>query len=181
MRLFIALDIPQKQKDLLEKSVQQLKPFAVKGTYVPKENYHITLQFLGEVEFSRVLYLQNLLDELKSFRVIDTANDQIAHWRAADLVCAKYTCGKALKEVFAFLGENLKQNGYFCEERKFVPHITLMRRPIFTMPFTEIKKSVDVFNKPFVASEVKLYSSELKSGGAEYTELYGVTLAKPTA
>ena len=49
MRIFVAAELPQKTKENLARSAEQMKHFAEKGNFVPMQNYHITLHFLGEV------------------------------------------------------------------------------------------------------------------------------------
>ncbi len=180
MRLFIALELPQKQKELLKNNVDQLKPYLLRGGIVPVQNYHVTLQFLGEVDFSKVILLQNVMDELKRFNQTEISVSTFAYWRASDLLCAKFTADKELKAIFNYLAERLNENGFFCEQGKFTPHATLIRKPKFSLPVQEALKHATVFNKPFVANKVVLYCSELKPTGAEYTPIYEITLANQT-
>ena len=62
MRLFIALDLPERTADNLERSASQLKQLSAKGRFVAKQNYHLTLHFLGEVAESDVMYVQAAMD-----------------------------------------------------------------------------------------------------------------------
>jgi 2'-5' RNA ligase len=53
MRLFIAVDLPEQVKDYISQIAQPLR--AIPGIKpVNKENIHITMKFLGEVEESTV-------------------------------------------------------------------------------------------------------------------------------
>ena len=65
MRIFIALNIPDKTRDNLERSASQFKDLATGGSFTKKENYHITLHFLGNVEESDLIYVQSAMDGIR--------------------------------------------------------------------------------------------------------------------
>ncbi len=48
MRTFIAIELEEEVKDALEGAQQQAAELCRKGNYTPKENFHLTLHFLGE-------------------------------------------------------------------------------------------------------------------------------------
>lgn len=176
MRLFIALELPQKSKDLLAQSMTQLAPYVKDGNFVPKQNYHVTLHFLGEVEYSKVLYLQSLLDDLKQMKATQLCHTQTVSWRASQVVCAKYKADENLAKVHHKLAQGLERVGFLVEERRFVPHVTLLRKPSFNLPCSEALKNAPVYNMPFVADTVTLFCSERVDGAMVYTPLYSVKL-----
>ncbi len=177
MRVFVALEIPQRTKDNLARSASQLQDFAIGGTWVDKENYHITLHFLGEVAESDLMYVQSAMDKVSYLPAPMLALLQISTLRASDVVCAKLKNNADLTKLHDQLGEKLEQNGFTVEHRAYRPHITICRKAKFTLPFAEVTKNVDVYNAPFEASKVVLYQSVLTKTGAKYTPLYTVTLS----
>ena len=50
MRLFLAIEIPVKVKDEIEKQVNDIRREYADYNWVAKENFHITLLFFGEIE-----------------------------------------------------------------------------------------------------------------------------------
>lgn len=48
MRLFIAIDLNNEIKDILNHSIQELKRNSVSGNFTPLENLHLTVVFIGE-------------------------------------------------------------------------------------------------------------------------------------
>lgn len=176
MRVFVALEIPSKTKDNLERSSRQFADFATKGKFIPKDNYHLTLHFLGEVAPSDLIYVQSAMDSVKSLPAPTLAVSQFAVMRASDVVCAKFRYDNALLDLHEQLGSKLEQSGFAVEHRAYRPHVTIIRKYGFNLPFSEVTKSVDVYNMPFVAVNVALYESTLTSKGATYAELYKVTL-----
>ncbi len=176
MRVFIALELPNKTKDNLARSAEQMKQFATQGTWVAKENYHVTLHFLGEIAESDLLFVQSAMDEVKEMTAPKIALQQFVMLRGSDVVCAKIRQNGTLTELRDKLGQSLERLGFDVEHRVYRPHVTLVRKHGFTLPFSEVTKSVDVFNKPFDATEVVLYQSVLGKSGPTYHELYRINL-----
>ena len=71
MRLFLAIELPQQAQDSLDEHLAQLKKEYPYFSWVPKENFHITLQFLGEVEDveTTIARLETALYESRSFHL----------------------------------------------------------------------------------------------------------------
>lgn len=177
MRLFIAVKLPEQTLNNLEKMQNQLQPLATKGYFTPKDNLHITLKFLGEVYPDKLYSLYSLMDELKQFYAPMLSISQVSTMKAANIVCAKCKCGNELFNIEKFLAAKLDKMGYTVELRPYTPHITLMRRYAFDLPFTEVSKHVTIYNKPFYANEITLFNSvSADNGGMSYQELYTVKL-----
>lgn len=178
MRIFVALEIPQRTKDNLSRSAEQFKQFATAGTFVATQNYHMTLHFLGEVAESDLIYVQNAMDGIKNMPAPTLSLLQFVTLRGSDATVAKLRNCSALTELHEKLGERLEHNGFTVEHRAYRPHITVCRRAKFTLPFAEVTKNVDVFNAPFVANRVVLYQSVLTKDGTTYVPLYTIELGK---
>lgn len=176
MRVFVALELPQKAKDNLERSARQFADFANGGNFVPKENLHLTLHFLGNVEQSDLIYVQSAMDSVAGTPAPTLAVTRFAMQRTADIVWAKIRQSEELTELHRRLGDDLEKNGFEVEHRAFRPHVTLIRRKSFTLPFSEVTKNVQVFNMPFAATRVTLFESVFGTQGVTYRPLYTVEL-----
>lgn len=178
MRVFVALCLPQKTKDNLARSAEQMKHFSTRGNWVPADNYHVTLHFLGEVLSSDLLYAISAMDKLKDLPSMTLALDKFSVWRGSDVICCKLRRDRALEHLQSQLGEHLEQNGFDVDHRAFRPHVTVCRKGAFELPFSEVTKGVDVYNSPFEASDVVLFQSVFTQSGVEYKELYRISLQK---
>ena len=176
MRVFVALELPQKTKDNLERSSRQFQELSSGGNFVPKDNFHVTLHFLGNVAESDIIYIQSAMDSIKDLPAPELAVTQFALLRASDIVCAKLRQNADLIALHDALGEKLETNGFEVEHRAFRAHVTLIRKKSFTLPWAEVVKNVKVYNMPFVATDVVLYESVFDEQGVHYRELYKVTL-----
>lgn len=176
MRVFVALDLPQKTKDNLERSANQFAEYANGGNFVPKDNYHLTLHFLGNVAPSDLIYIQSAMDSVKNLPAPELAITQFAMQRVSDIVWAKLRQSQDLTTLHDALGAKLEASGFEVEHRAYRPHVTLIRKKNFTMPFSEVTKNVTVYNMPFVATDVVLYESVFEGKGVSYRELYKISL-----
>ncbi|MCH5159665.1 MAG: RNA 2',3'-cyclic phosphodiesterase [Clostridiales bacterium] len=176
MRVFIALDLPQKTKDNLERSANEFKMLSNGGNFIPKDNYHLTLHFLGEVAPSDLTFIQSAMDGVKDLVAPELAVMQFTVLRASDVVCAKLRQSKDLTTLHDELGARLEQHGFEVEHRAYRPHVTLIRKKSFTLPFSEVTKSVRVYNMPFTACDLTLFESVFTPNGVTYRELYKVVL-----
>ena len=176
MRVFIALDLPQKTKDNLERSASEFKALSSGGNFIPKDNYHLTLHFLGEVAPSDLTFVESAMNGVKDLPAPELAVSQFTVLRASDVVCAKLRPCQALTTLHDELGRGLEQHGFVVEHRAYRPHVTLIRKKSFTLPFSEVTKSVQVYNMPFVANNLTLFESVFTPNGVTYRELYKVIL-----
>lgn len=176
MRIFIALNIPDKMKDNLDRSASQFKDLSCGGNFTRKQNYHITLHFLGNVEQNNLIYVQSAMDAVKNLTAPRLSVSQFAVLRASNVVCARFNKNGNLTTLHDVLADNLEKMGFTVEHRAYRPHVTMIRKYAFTLPFSEVTKSVDVYNKPFDAPEVVLYESVFTDDGVTYKPLYTVTL-----
>ena len=129
MRLFIAIDLPRSFKAEVTTIQKELKQLSCGGRFVPANNFHITLHFIGE---SR--------DLQGAVAAMHEAGRGI---RPFTLHLGKYDCfdkgGKKtsflevkgqldeLNALYESLQSALYDNGFSRERKRFTPHITLGR------------------------------------------------------
>lgn len=133
-RLFWAIPV---KEDIGDSALGQLKKVQIaakkKGVpvkWVPKENFHITLCFLGQVDEDRIEgMIEKIETTLKNFSPIEIevkgagAFPDLQHGRHIWLgVKAK----KDLMDMVASIKESLRDD-FDLDQRSFTPHITLGR------------------------------------------------------
>ena len=132
------------------------------GRKVPRQNWHMTLAFLGNVsedEFACAQTQANNVDT-KSFELV---LDVIGHWsrpRVAWLGCEKKPA--AIDELVNILNEQLAICGYTPEYKTFRPHMTLMRK------VTRRPKSFTFQPITWQCHEFVLVESQLDHTGSVY-------------
>ena len=122
--------------------------------------------------------MQSAMDGIRNERAPLIALQRFTVLRGGDVVCARIRQDGSLTQLHDKLGDLLEENGFDVEHRAYRPHITIIRKYRFSLPFSEVTKSVDVFNKQFYATEIVLYQSILNANAPTYKELYRVSLAE---
>ena len=177
MRTFIALDIPDRMRDDLAAVARCLQGTA-RGQFIPRENYHMTLAFLGEVP-------QAMLDDAESAMdaaLADCIGSASIELRANGLgtfgrpknatLRMGFAKEPALMELVERLRDQLEARGFALDGKTFLPHMTLGRHASF--PAAELPPIP--FPEPIATRQITLYKSTLAKTGATYDPLYSASL-----
>lgn len=180
MRLFVGLDFADRQKNNLEKTRLAFIPHLAGGRIIPTENMHCTLFFMGETDAARLEEIcRALTDAARRHKKFMTGFWDTAHFRNGCAV-VKLKTSKAFeslqKDVAAAMAPfAAKQDS---GDKKYLPHVTLLRDAEFVMPFREVKKHVPVFNFPFEVTDFTLFESRRSESGMIYTPITFFNLAQ---
>ena len=166
MRLFIAIDLPKKIKRELA-----LISFGLpQARWVPHEQLHLTLRFLGEVDGAFFQDIKSILESISgsSFPLtlyglgcFPPRRDPQVLWvgvgKSVELMVLRRRVDRCLAKL-----------GIALESRKFSPHITLARtRKTSLARITRFLVDHGLFRLPeFTVSNFHLYSSILTPKGA---------------
>ena len=97
------------------------------GRVVLGHNIHLTLLFLGNVSLERIADLRALAPTIAA-PPFDLKVNTLNYWRHNRIVWAGATqCPAALRKLVSDLAQRLQSTGFRCEDREYVPHITLLR------------------------------------------------------
>lgn len=175
-RIFVGIPIPNEIRTQLK---QQLDPIKLPGKKVPSENWHFTLQFLGELEEPELQKLHAILSSLtliKPFNVSLEFLSAFPHEKAAKILWMGVKEGLEEFTLLAnLISKILAKEGFAIDERPYVPHITLSR---FFPPrkMSELIKTLSIKKLSFQIDSMVLYESILKEGGTQYIEIYRYSL-----
>ena len=169
MRLFIALLFDEATVEALADIRDSLHDGAVSGSFVPRDNLHLTLEFLGECSQGERKLAEKTMSAL-SFGEIDITMDRIGFFQRpdGDIWWVGVDECKSLMNLQRDLSSALRECGFTLEKRKYRPHITLGRRVITqTRPgaIGPIKTTV---------REMTLMLSERGNGRMVYTPIFSV-------
>jgi len=180
LRLFTAVPIPEAVARFLKNMRTTLEQPGMNVRWVPVENIHLTLKFLGDVDADGVEPIAGRMDaaaganapfsliarglggfpNLRGFRVL---------WIGLDGDTERL---ETLQRDVAFELETL---GHKKERRRFHPHFTLARtrqrtdgRRFGLLDASWAQHASDAFR----VDRVCLFASVLKPGGAEYSRLH---------
>ena len=174
MRTFIALEPPAAFADEAAGVARTLSR-AVEGRFLPRESYHLTLAFLGEVDDAGAARAMDALDEACAGRgPVPLRPEGLGKFgRASDATLwLGIADDPALTGLAAAVRDALAARGLPFDEHPFRPHLTLARRA--RIPRAALPPLA--FPAPAVATRVALLKSILSREGAEYKPLSVVSL-----
>ncbi|MBO8183510.1 MAG: RNA 2',3'-cyclic phosphodiesterase [Archaeoglobus sp.] len=127
MRLFVAVDLSDEIRGNISRLSKILKVKGVKT--VERENIHLTLKFLGEVNESKKDRVIAALDEIefKSFRINLKGVGFFPNATRMRVVWVGVEEGADELKALAYEVEDKMAELKFKKERRFVPHATIAR------------------------------------------------------
>jgi 2'-5' RNA ligase len=131
MRLFIAINIPKKERDRIYRAAKPLREGDFPVRWVKPDLFHLTLKFLGEVRPEVVSDIEGVVEtvcegtgpfpmEIRGFGAFPTIRRPRILWVGVDPSPAL----RCLKQDVEW---TLSEHGFDRETRAFHPHFTLGR------------------------------------------------------
>jgi len=178
MRSFIAIAIPDAVKTQLSVAVKRLSPQAIDVTWCTKDQFHLTLAFMGETSPAILPHVYEKLSQLCAtlepfkcraygYGFFGTKRNPKTIWVGAEPVQELGALNEALCEI-------LKRFGFKLESDAFRPHITVGRckerarnHPLVLAMDEE--EQLDFGSWP--AEGLTLYESRLTPKGSIYVKL----------
>ena len=179
MRLFIAVELPETVREQTRRAAAALKEAVVSGRFPGKQNYHITLAFLGEVPMSAVNRIKTAMDccSAPPFEITVGGLGRFKR-REGDVIWTRVSAPETLFSLQRELLLELAKRGFDLENRTFTPHITLARGVEFRNGFTLESFSDHAETSVFTARQMTLMESRLIEGRRIYSPVYTRTFEK---
>ena len=173
MRLFIAIEIPEEIKEYILAVQKQLDGNSSKLKPVGKEQMHLTLKFLGEVQPDKTKEIIAALKQIK-FRKFSFNLDSIGTFPNEENIRVVWIGLKPEDEIISLQKDiDSKLEKLFKKEKNFKPHITLFRVKYIENKNTFIEKikNTNIENKKINVNNFKMIKSTLTRQGPIYEEL----------
>ncbi|MBF0309012.1 MAG: RNA 2',3'-cyclic phosphodiesterase [Magnetococcales bacterium] len=181
LRLFLAIDLPEAQKQVLHAGCQTLRAYLPGLRWVTPEHYHLTLRFLGDTSSTGLRSIEALMEEVAHRSpALPLQLDQWGSFpdRRRTRVIWAGVSGEGLADLVSLANELMRL--FPSHERKpFAPHITLARAPINPLALPrdwELRHPLSAM--PWLAGEIHLMASTLTPTGSRYQILKSAALAK---
>ncbi|MBQ2879337.1 MAG: RNA 2',3'-cyclic phosphodiesterase [Anaerotignum sp.] len=175
MRTFIAIELEDEVKDHLAEAQAKAQELCRRGNYTPRENFHLTLHFLGEVEEDDLEYLQDAMYETaRRNRPFTLTLDKIGFFPRGNkgIMWAGLERSTHLQRLFSTLEKSLEQQGFARERKGLSPHITLGREVEPHRSFMDVQKSVRVEPMKIAVRSISLMESVRKGPKLVYVSLF---------
>jgi 2'-5' RNA ligase len=191
IRAFIAIELPEdirKQLDAIEKQViAQAGESALRAVrWVPANNMHLTLKFLGEVSTGNLQALARILQseaaEHHGFEMTIGRLGAFPNVRRPRVIWVGTEAPGELSGLQKAIESETHKLGYPVEERPFSPHLTLGRISQNARP-DEVTRVARALSEIMIGEigrmrvdRIHLFRSDLHPSGAVYTSLYDFLL-----
>ncbi|MDQ3291189.1 MAG: RNA 2',3'-cyclic phosphodiesterase [Bacteroidota bacterium] len=179
-RLFIAVPIPDNLKNFFQQQQPEFTDESIR--FVPNDNLHLTVHFLGEVPTNQLenitSVLQNVANSTASFTLELERLEPGPKPRSPRLIWARFAAHPAFRQLCTAITAQLGIS--VSNQDDYIPHITLARfrkgapKPL---SFPEVNVSAQKIILP--VSSVALWQSELKSPHPIYRILVMYPLNRP--
>ena len=190
MRLFVALEIPSAVRGELAALIDTLRSASASAQstfrprWVPPENLHVTVKFIGHVDEQTATRIRNELARIHSAAPIDLRFRGLGFFpndKRPRVLWAGMETSSNLVPLAGEIDRSLEKFGVARETREFSPHLTLAR---FDPPgiSRELREAVQAnASREFGSartSEFHLFESKTRPTGAVYTRLASFTFAR---
>lgn len=184
LRLFIAIDIPERIKREVGDVIGIFKKYETDVKWIEPENFHLTLKFLGSTAESLAERIRDALLPVvsahKPFPLHLRSTGIFPNEKYPRVIWIGIVDSDPLKTLRNDIERTLTLLGFEGEEKHYHPHLTLGRvrdRKGTISLMNEVKRLHDKDFGEFQVDTVNLMKSELRPKGAQYTCLYPMPLA----
>ena len=165
LRLFLAISIPSSLESSIDSSARRVrKDLAereIEARWIPKENWHVTLVFIGESDRMDDIakMTARVTERVSPFSLDIRGIGAFPEESSARVIWAGVQKARALVELQGELGQELRSLGIILEDREYKPHLSLarLRNP------KRVREFIDSFRKKDFGTinvqEVVLYQS----------------------
>jgi 2'-5' RNA ligase len=180
MRTFIAIDFSREIKDALGQAGEHLKYSGADVKWVDKDNIHLTIKFLGEVDEKKIEDVKTALDTVashaKAFEVTVKGLGAFPKMEFPRVIWVGIDKGaKELTVLAGEIGQALAKLGFEKEPRPFSAHLTIGRvRSPKNKEALRSKMSAYKLPEllPDTINSIILYKSTLTPTGSIYIVIY---------
>jgi 2'-5' RNA ligase len=179
MRVYIAIDFDDNIKDYLDKITSNIKNHCIEGTFTEKNNFHMTIRFIGEADDLQITMLKEVIDEsvldVNSFQLV--VNDLgIFTRKKTNILWAGIEENPNLSVIHKKLTTLLREYKLPFYDKLFMPHITLGRRVVINKESTDLDNLSKFEKNTIPVKSISLMASMEIDGKLNGVPIYQVTL-----
>jgi RNA 2',3'-cyclic 3'-phosphodiesterase len=175
LRVFIAIEFDKSIKEYLFTKQMHLKEYAAKGNFTIQENFHLTLNFIGESSPQQIEKLKEVIDtaivNVLPFKLVLDKPGQFSKGNTK-IIWVGTKKSNELDSMYGDLSKSLEQYGFKKDERGLSPHITLGREVVLKADFAEIIKAIHLTPEEISVDKLSLMESARVNGILKYIPIY---------
>jgi 2'-5' RNA ligase len=191
LRIFIAIELPIPVCDAIQKQTARLRQTLGNDLirWVPTQNMHLTLKFLGDTTTSHLDFLKQMLartaDAHPQFNLQLGGLGSFPNSRKPRLLWIGIHAPADLASLQKSIETDAIRLGYEQEERPFSPHLSIgrVRQNLGQPELQKIRTTLDTIQLGNIGiarvDSIHLFKSDLQPSGSIYTKLFSAPLSKP--
>ena len=175
IRLFVSVKIPSEVKENLINTCKQIAPNPDNYRWEISSKIHLTIKFIGEVDENLVADIDH---EIKFVENFDSFHFSVIRFgfffrqSKPKILWVGLETHESIYNLTEELNQRLSKFSIPVENRKFKPHLTMLR--IKNDPGTDFInkfKQYSFDDYKFTSKEITLVKSRLMQTGAQYTDI----------
>jgi len=190
LRAFIAVEIPSEIHKAIEKVTAPLRGALGSSLvrWVPTDNVHLTLKFLGDISPANVEMLSQMLSveagQHTAFEIQFGRLGVFPNPRRPRVIWIGIQAPAGLEALQRGIEAATAKLGYPVEKRPFSPHLTIgrIKQKAGSSGIQKVRTAIEETKIGSLGSTavtaVHLFKSDLKPTGAVYTKLHSAPLGK---
>ncbi len=182
IRVFIAISLPKNIIEFLKVLQIKLKKSHIKASWPSPQSLHLTLKFIGDIHPDKIDTIKEcmqsaVLQTSLPIRLSVSGIGVFPNAKRTRIVWAGMA-GQVdvLEKLVSTLSKELNSKiGVKIETKRYLPHFTLARVKKSIHPAKMqglIQTHFDCQSDTFIATDIKLFKSELKPSGAIHTKIF---------
>ena len=182
-RLFIGIELNQIHKENLSETNKRIMMHLKEGRPTPRDNYHITLRFLGETKENSIPVIEEIMQEvaMKS-QLFLTYMADLDEFRKGDksTIWMGVKDQEKLADIREKLDEELEKLFYKKDPADYVPHITLVRNGQYLEDVGGIEglsHKMKLPKLPILMDKLVLFESVKEEEEQKYINIYETPLS----
>lgn len=179
MRVYIAIDFEDNIKNYFHKITSYIKNLCSEGSFTRKNNFHLTIRFIGEVDNFQIAKIKEVIDKAAlntSPFELSVTSFGIFKRKKTNILWAGIEENLVLSALHKDLSILLKESKIPFYDKLFMPHITLGRRVLFHEDSTSLDNLIQFERIKISVKEITLMASKEEEGKLNGIPLYKVKL-----
>lgn len=175
MRVFIAVEIPESIRAKVAHVSEILqRSNLINGSFVSKENLHLTLKFIGDISEEQLEKIKNKLKEIH-FHRFNSKTEKIGFFPSEKYIKVIWIgiVSEDLERLSSLINDSLGEIGFLKDQKGFENHLTIARIKNAKNKDLLMEKMKNIHIKPenFDVDKFHLIKSELTSKGPIYKKI----------
>lgn len=179
MRVYIAIDFGDNIKNYFDKITSDIRKHCNEGTFTRKNNFHLTIRFIGEVDDIQITKIKEIMDKtilnISPFELL-VNNLGIFKRKKTNILWIGIEESPVLFKLHKELSILLKEWKIPFYDKLYMPHITLGRRVLFHDAYQDLNSLIEFERISIPVKSITLFTSKEENGKLNGIPIYQVKL-----